>query len=164
MLQLINFYWQVCCLKQGPQNAPNSIVVLKTTVVMYIGVSLLLAHLSSSWLSSAAQVTVEVATVFLFCLLVLSYSGQYHRFWQTAISVFGTDTIISFLALPVFSFIASGKAWDIAYIFVLLLVFWHWLVTGHIVRHALDKSLITGLGISFLYIYVSFKLMIFLFG
>jgi hypothetical protein len=131
---------------------------------MYVFISILLLKISANWQDSILQLIVEVLSVLIFLAVILLMSGKINRFNQTAMTMFGTDALISFMALPLFSAIAAGDARDITYILVLILMFWHWLVSGHIFRHALDKNLMTGLGIAFLYIYGSFHLMTGLFN
>ena len=52
---------------------------------------------------------------------------------------------------------------ELAFSAMIGLMVWHWAVTGHIIRHALEKTLLFSLGLAFLYILGSYQVMALLF-
>jgi hypothetical protein len=47
----------------------------------------------------------------------------------------------------------------VAFFAIVLLMLWHWLVSGHIFSNALNQPFTFGLGIAFLYILFSYTVM-----
>ena len=73
-----------------------------------------------------------------------------------------TDALISFFALPAMATLV-GQGTGLAFIAIILLMIWHWAVSGHIFSKALEQPFTFGLGVAFLYILVSYQVMAFLF-
>jgi hypothetical protein len=63
------------------------------------------------------------------------------------------DALISALAIPVLSMLHQDASNMPAVFIMLALMLWNWLVTAHIIRHALNKSFSFALGIAFLYVF-----------
>ena len=81
------------------------------------------------------------------------------RYVQAAISLTGSGTFISLVALPVVSLITSNtNAGVIVSLVWVALVVWETAVIGHIFRHALDVPFISGLGVAIVYMYISFMI------
>jgi hypothetical protein len=71
--------------------------------------------------------------------------------------------MISFFALPGMASMEIGQGGLWVVLVMLGLIGWHWAVTGHIIRNALDKSLSFSLGVAFLYLIGSYQVMALLF-
>ncbi len=164
MFELIKLYFDMCLLRKGPQDAPYSLFVFWLSVALYGIAGLLLLYMSLGWLDSMIQLTVEIVLILGFTGGMLALSGRLSRFFQTASAMLGTDAIISFLGLPVISSMLLGSMSSLPYYVSIGLMIWHLFITGHIFRHALDKSFGFGLGLAFLYIFFSFQMMVLLFA
>ena len=105
---------------------------------------------------------VEVVLILSLSWIILFVTNKRIRFQQTACALMGTDTIISFFALPAMATLI-GLGSSSAFIFVVLLMIWHWVVSGHIFSHALEQPIGFGLGIAFLYLLTSYQIIGFLF-
>ena len=57
----------------------------------------------------------------------------------------------------------TGQGGLLVFLVMLGLIGWHWAVTGHIIRNALEKSLSFSLGLAFLYLLGSYQVMALLF-
>ena len=57
----------------------------------------------------------------------------------------------------------TGQGGLLVFLVMLGLIGWHWAVTGHIIRNALEQSLSFGLGLAFLYLLGSYQVMALLF-
>jgi hypothetical protein len=97
-----------------------------------------------------------------FCWPLLYFSAKPARFPQTLCALLGTDSVITACAIPAIASLIAEPT-GLGYFAMLILMIWHWLVTGHIYRHALDKPLFFGLGLSLLYILLSSQVMAVLF-
>ncbi len=77
--------------------------------------------------------------------------------------MFGVDVLISFIALPGVATMMIGKGVLLAFLVTIGLMIWHWVVIGHIIRNALEQTLIFSLGLAFLYLLVTYQVMALLF-
>ena len=135
---------------------------MKLLLPIYIAINYLILFLNGALATAVLQILADFSLIILFCWPLLYFSGKTVRFPQTLAALIGTDIIISFFALPAIATL-NTHANDLAYFSMLALVLWHWLVTGHIMKHALDRSLFFGLGLALLYIMLSSQVMAALF-
>ncbi len=163
MYEVIKLYWDICIFKKGPQDVPYTSFIFWLSIAMYAVVGLLVFHLSDNWLNAVLQVAVEILLVTGFCGAMLILSNKAERFYQTASALLGTDTVISFLALPALSVMITGRMSNFPYYVIGGLVIWHWLVTGHIFSKALSKSFVFGLTLAMLFFLGSYQLLAILF-
>ncbi len=155
-------FYELAIFKKGPQDVPASQWLLRLLVPVYIAINFLIVKLGADWSTALLQATVEAVLVLGFAFALLTFAGKRKRFRQTASALLGTDALISLFALPaIASLIGAGTL--LAFLAVVCLMLWHWLVTGHILRHALAQPFIFALGIAFLYILASYQVMAFLF-
>jgi len=162
MYELVILFFQIAIFKKGPQDVPASGFVLKLLLPMYVAVNYLILLMNGALSTALLQILTDFALIVLFCWPLLYFSGKSHRFPQTLNAMVGTDVIISLCALPAIATL-NTHANDLAYFTMLALVLWHWLVSGHIMKHALDRSLFFGLGLALLYIMLSSQVMAALF-
>jgi hypothetical protein len=71
----------------------------------------------------------------------------------TTCALLGTDALISLCAAPVIATLSISPNNGLALLAIISLIIWHWLITAHIIRHALSQSFSFALGIAFLYIF-----------
>ena len=154
MYELLRLFFNICLLKKGPQDIPGSNTVLSLVMPVYVIINFLILILASDISIALLQVTTESILILTLSWIILFFFKKSPRYSQTVCALVGTDAVISFFALPVMS-ILLGQGSQFAFFALIVLMIWHWAVTGHIFRMALDKPLSFGLGISFLYILVS---------
>ena len=163
MFELIKLYFDICLLKKGPQDVPHSLFVFWLALAFYAIAGLLLFYLTTDLPNSIIQLLVEIVLILGFSGGILIAAGKFSRFFQTASAMLGADAVISFLGLPVYSSMITGKISMLPFFALIGLMIWHLFVTGHIFRHALNKSYSFGLGLAFLYLFSSYQLMMILF-
>lgn len=162
MYQLIVLFFEICILRKGPQDVPASPWLVRLLFVPYLLVNLLILLLDAGWLHALTQIAVETVLMVGFCYPLLYFAGKTARFPQTLAALLGTDSVISLCAIPAVASLGS-QIGDVALIVMLGLMAWHWLVNGHIFRHALDRPFLFGLALAFLYILISTQVMSLLF-
>ena len=163
MFDIIKLLFEICLFKKGPQDLPCSLWLLRLLLVVYIGIRILMLSIHFDWLNVLLQIIVDVILVAGFFWIILYLAGKLGRFYQALSAVLGTDAMISFFALPGMATIETGHGELWVFLVVLALVGWHWAVTGHIIRNALEKSLSFSLGVAFLYLIGSYQVMALLF-
>ena len=162
MYQLIVLFFEISILRKGPQDVPTSPWLLRLMFVPYLLINLLILLLDGSLLHALMQIGVETALMVGFSYPLLYFSGKTARFPQTLTALLGTDSVISLCAIPAVASLGT-QIGDVAFIAMMVLMGWHWLVNGHIFRHALDRPLLFGLALAFLYILISSQVMSLLF-
>jgi hypothetical protein len=163
MFDIIKLLFEICLFKKGPQDLPYSLWLLRLLLVVYIGIRILMLSIHFDWLNVLLQVSVDVILVAGFFWIILYLARKLGRFYQALSAVLGTDAMISFFALPGMASMEIGQGGLWVVLVMLGLIGWHWAVTGHIIRNALDKSLSFSLGVAFLYLIGSYQVMALLF-
>ncbi|WP_305910056.1 hypothetical protein Q9L42_002235 [Methylomarinum sp. Ch1-1] len=162
MYEYIKLFYEIVIFRKGPQDIPASQWLLRLLIPVYMAINFLILKLSADASSALQQVLVEVVLIIVFSWGLLSLFGKPERFRQTACALLGTDALLSLFALPaIASLVGQGSA--PAFVVVVILMLWHWVVTGHILKYALSQPLIFALGVSFLYILASYQVMALLF-
>jgi hypothetical protein len=163
MYDILKLIFDICLFKKGPQDLPYSIWLLRILLIVYTGVRALMLSIHFGWLNVLLQVIADVVLVAGFFWVLLYLARKLGRFYQVWSAVLGTDTLISFLALPGMATMETGQGGLLVVLVMLGLIGWHWAVLGHIIRNALDQSLSFGLGLAFLYLLGSYQVMALLF-
>lgn len=162
MYQLVLLFFEICMLRKGPQDVPASRWLARLAFLPYVLINLLILLISASFAAALLQLLVQTALIVGFTYPLLYFSGNPNRFPQTLTALLGCDAMITFFAIPAMASLET-QANQLAYIAMLLLMAWHWLINGNIYRHALDKPLPFGLALALLYILISSQAMSLLF-
>lgn len=163
MFEIIKLLFDICLFKKGPQNLPNSVWLLRILMVVDVGISFLMMNIRTDWFNSLLQAVVGVLLVVGFSWIMLYLARRLERFDLTACALLGTDALISFFALPGIASMMLGRGALLAFFVMIALMIWHWAVIGHIIRNALEQTLVFSLGLAFLYILGSYQVMALLF-
>lgn len=158
MLSLIRFFAQLCLLRTRPQDLPasQSLLGLVAIVNVIIGTVLVSPALGNPFTAFTASL-VDTAVLAGFVLLVLKFRNHPERFIQTATSAIGVSAVISALSLPLQWMMPApsegmaAPSAESASLMLLILIVWLQVALGHVLRHAIDVSLMLGVGLAFLY-------------
>lgn len=163
MFDILKLLFDICLFKKGPQDLPYSVWLLRILLIVYVSIRVLMLSIHFDWLNVLLQVIVDIFLVVGFFWIILYLARKLGRFYQVVSAVLGTDALISFFALPGMATMETGHGGLLVFLVILVLIGWHWAVTGHIIRNALEQSLSFSLGIAFLYLLGSYQLMALLF-
>jgi hypothetical protein len=147
MKVVVQLFWQICLLRQGPEQVPTQNWFITAVVGANIACSLTLSLLldaSSGFLSVLTRLVVTQATNAALVWLALFLREHGNRFPATVTALFGCDLIITacFATLvPFVSIIGEGGSTFIFLGFML----WSVAVSGFIMHRALSVPL--GIGI-----------------
>ena len=163
MYDIIKLLFDICLFKKGPQDLPYSVGLLRILLVVYVSIRVLMLSIHFDWLNVLLQVIVEIFLVVGFFWITLYLARKLGRFYQVISAVLGTDALIIFFALPGMASMETRQGGILVFLVMLVLIGWHWAVTGHIIRNALEQSLSFSLGLAFLYLLGSYQVMAILF-
>jgi hypothetical protein len=161
---IIRLTIDICLFHKGPQHLPHSRLLFYLAVVVYSFAGFVLLSLSAGFWTSVLQLLVEILLMCGFAWATLKMVNRAARFLQTATALFATDTLITLIAIPVFGTMPAGDVSAPHSLLALALMLWHWLVTGHIFRHAVSTSFAFGLCLALMYIIGSYQIMTLLFS
>ena len=163
MFEIIKLLFDICLFKKCPQDLPPSLWLLRALIIVDVIVSFFMLSIRTDWFASLLQASVSALLIVGFSWLMLYIGRKPERFYQTTIGLLGIDALISFIALPGMASMMIGRGALLAFILTIALMIWHWAVTGHIIRNALEQTLTFSLGLAFLYILGSYQVMALLF-
>jgi len=163
MQHLLKLFFEIAILRKGPQDVPGSPWLLRMLLPVYAASNALIMFLNGYGSSALQQIAADFLLMVGFSWPLLHFAGKPARFRQTLAALVGTDIIISLVTVP--AILILGNQAPIPALFaVVALMTWHWLVCGHIFRHALDRPLFFGLALALLYILISYQVMDLLFS
>lgn len=150
MIEVIRRLLGICLLQNGPQDLPASwdLLVIAVAVDVALGYPAAMAYSPSE--HTVAQIALGTLVAGAFVYAAVNAVGHGGRFLQTATAVFGTDALITLLALPIALTMAPGPrtATTMADLGILAMGIWNILILGHILRHALSVTLGVGVALA----------------
>jgi hypothetical protein len=156
-MNLITRFLDICFLKAGPQDLPNSTWLMKFSLVVYFALAVISQLLEYSLSMSLAAAIAELILMMLIVAILLQLRGYSERFNQTVTAMAGTGTIISLIALPLVN-LASGISPDqmtftdnVIMVLIMTVLLWSLMVTAHIFRNALEIKV--GLAVALTVVY-----------
>ncbi|MGH8119543.1 MAG: hypothetical protein ACRESK_02905 [Gammaproteobacteria bacterium] len=151
-------FFSICLLQGKPQDLPVSNLLLSLCLVIYTAENVLLALHKVTLIKALEASLLETVLITIITLVILVLSHRASRWQQTLTALIGTGCIMGVLALPIFygSTLANTDALR-AVIFLLYvgLLVWNISIMSHILRHALDTSLVFGVIFALTYIFIT---------
>ncbi len=152
MKALFFIFFDICRLRAGPQTLPSSPFLLGLMLGLHFVLGVLLSIFDMTMpdaLLLAASGTL-LLLVFIYLLLAVTKKGS--RFLQTVTAVAGCEVLLGVFILPVVVWFYSGAEQVFAGLLSLLIVFWSVAIMAHILRHALEVSIATGIPLAIGYL------------
>lgn len=156
MLKLLNFFIDLCMLRRAPQDLPASQSLFTFVLAVNVLAGFLLGV--QTWAGpgvAIAATLVDIAVLLGLLRLALQVRAVVARFTQAATALLGAGTLFTLLAMPLQPLLETPEGMEIGAVLYLLLLAWVQLVYGHVLRHALNVNLISGIGLSLLYTFTS---------
>ena len=143
-------------LRLPPQAFPASRFLLGLTATMFTLTLLAGNFVLVEDLSYAlGRALLSVFNVGVAAALVLAMARRGHRWQQTVTALFGGETVIGLLLLPVLAVNAAGIENIFILLSVLLFLVWELVFIGFVYRNALDSGMGAGIAIAIVYVTVS---------
>ncbi len=156
MLKVINFFWQICTFRTGPEQVPSAPAFAGLVVAVYLMLSVVAAlfepALGGSLLKALLVVLVGTGVQLILFGLLLLFKGVITRYKETFLALFGTDsllTLIGIIILASITFISghlesAGLAIQVSRLALTVLLVWSLAVTGFILHRATNTGLFLG--------------------
>ncbi len=150
MKTVLNLFWQLCLLRQGPEHVPTQGWFIAAVVLGNLICSVLLAiagNTEQQVLSIVTSVVVGQATTAGLVGLALFLREHPERLLATITAILGCDLIITacFVILMPLSSSLADTALSITYLAFLV---WSITVTGFILHRALSTNLAIGITVA----------------
>ncbi|MCP4283322.1 MAG: hypothetical protein GY792_02545 [Gammaproteobacteria bacterium] len=160
MGRLLNVFVDICLLRTGPQDLPGSafLVLLTATLSLLTGTIVIVETFGSLANALTAQL-LDILLLLGLLRLLLQAKGKSARFMQTASALFGSGVLINLVTMPL-QLVASGDssgstANDLIGLFYLVFIIWAIVIVGHIIRHALEIRMVSGIVIALGYFLIA---------
>ncbi len=168
MLLLIRAWFNICLLRQGPQDLPASGFLLGVSLCCYGLVSVLVSSQSYTFSMALLLTVVDLGLLVVFAWSLLYLQRKAERLNQTLSALAGTGSLMGLIALPLLLTIgpdATSEPVPASLLSLwLLLLLWNLFIMAHIIRHALSSSFAIGFGISLLYALLNMQVIVTLFS
>ena len=156
MLQIVNFFWQICLLRQSPQGLPSSRFSTGATFLGYLLIAFGVVALtrpdqSLSTITGTLAIGLTLQTGVTF--LLLQFKGYQHRFNATWSALLGANAIMLLVLLP-FNFIILNSDNKTILMFAdsatWICLGWWLAIAGYIYHKSVEVSVFQGAVIAFL--------------
>ena len=160
MFALVNPFLQICILRMRPQDLPQSPFLLWLTMGAYTLTSIVALSVLRLPLRDALLAGLLATALLAGLTLSLLYAMRLsERIYQTLSALAGSSALLNFIATlfaiavrpPGEDFSLSGAA---AFAFSVLML-WSFVITAHVLRHALSASFFLGLALAIVFNLVS---------
>jgi hypothetical protein len=163
MYILLKLLFDICLFKKGPQDLPYSDWLLRMLILAYAGIRFLMLAMHLTWTIVLLQILVEICLMIGFAALMLTYVNKMKRFNQVSSALFGTDTLINFLAIPTILTLEIGQGGWLVFMLMLALIAWQCAVIAHIIYNALEQNMVISFALAFVYLMASYLVIALLF-
>lgn len=146
----------ICLLRVAPQELPCSWELFGLTLIASLGLGYPAMQAYGPTPNPVPELLASLLFTLGFIYGILAFRGLKIRFIQTASAIFGTDAIVTLVALPVLHAASIGATQDAFTLIAMAGVgIWNLVVLGHILRHALSLPLLGGTLVALGYIFGS---------
>jgi len=164
MSTLMRRFFDICLLRAGPEDLPNSRFLLQATLLGYMLSGLLIASTNQDLWTATLLVAIDTALLSGLLFMLLWANGLMRRYNQALTAVLGTGFIMELISWPILvwqghNVVQPGVTNSLMFSSLLLWgwLFWNLLVLGHIVRNTVSTQLLIGIGLTVLYLFLSFN-------
>ena len=159
MQQLLKLFWNICLLRQGPQDVPAAAVLFWLLLIMGFLLDLFMAVTFFEFSRALLVVSINTAALFGVVILLLLILGFANRIIQTLSTLIGTGLVFGFIRLPMILLakLMPQSVGMFGFVEVIILV-WSLVVIAHILRHALSIELLLAGVLAFGYFMLSYQL------
>ncbi len=151
MRQIINFFWLLCTLRQGPDQLPGSSFVLGICLASYCVAAIVTLAGTGQGLSVVqvlVSITAGIVVTVAMVAGLLALMGLLSRLTQTMGAMFGANTAMLLVSLP-FNILRPSVMETPLQIFIDLVILgtfaWWLTIAGFIAHRAANISLIQGM-------------------
>lgn len=158
---LLRIFVDLCLIRKGPQDLPDSNALLKVVFFIYFISGSLLLSSSMELAEAVVQSCIETLLLGLFMYLLVSFFAVKNRFNQSVTAIYGSGALITTFSAP-FVFLMGNMAKNdgstgAVGLIVFLIVCWSFIVMANIIRETIQKSLGISLLLTFCYLYLSYQ-------
>ncbi len=164
MITLMRRFFDICLLRAGPEDLPDSRFLLRTTLIGYVLSGLVIAAIKRGLWTAALLITIDTALLAGLLFMLLWAQGLSYRYNQALTAALGTGIILELISWPIMVWYGhnvaqQGVSNSLLFSSLLLWIwlFWNLLVLGHIIRNTLSTQLLIGIGLAMLYLFLSFN-------
>ncbi|ORU91889.1 MAG: hypothetical protein A6F70_00970 [Cycloclasticus sp. symbiont of Bathymodiolus heckerae] len=158
---LLRLFLDLCLLKKGPKDVPDSKALLKLVFLSYFLAGTVLISSDGFMVNAIMQALIETVLVAIFIYALVTLFSVSHRFDQAITAIYGTGTLITSLSIPFIFWVQdlsnNDEPTGPAGLVVFLIVCWSFVVMAHIIRETIQKPLSVCLLLTFCYLYLSYQ-------
>ena len=163
MLALLEAFFQIVMRRRGPEDLPDSQLLLALAIAAYLGAQALVAVALYGWTRDALQaVTIEFALLATCYWVLLQLTRKPARYRQTLTALTGAGAILTLPQVPLVMLADLGSSMEDAPVgprLGLLLVFvWSIAVQAHITSRALSTNFWIGLAVAVGYVLLTLQI------
>jgi hypothetical protein len=142
ILRVLAVFFNICRLRQGPQDLPDSQSLLRLSLFLYTASSVALSLLEASFKQAVLSSLLDVTLLAIIIASLLYLTKRPARLTQTLTAFAGTGFFFGIVMNPLFYWIKQAKIQnanlDFPILLFLIVVIWSLAVYAHILRNALE--------------------------
>ena len=148
MQALLKLFVDLCLLRANPQDVPAAGFLFRAALAGYFLSSMAVLAVQAPLTVALGHAGLGTLVLMALVTLLLRLRGGADRFGQTLTALTGSGVVLNVLALPVMYVFVQSRIHDdvsgMPTIFLLLMILWSLAIFGHIMRHAMNISLLAG--------------------
>ena len=146
LLTLWSAFFDLCRLRITPQDLPHSKFLLKVTLVFYILISAAISLIHRSLPEALLSSLLDTGLLVLLISSLLYFARYSARINQTLTAFAGANCVLGILLfIPIYWLqFYQNDAGGFAILFLFCLMVWNFVISAHILRHALEIPFFIG--------------------
>ena len=149
--------WNIMRMRGGPEELPFSYGMLGIFIAVHLLIDIVLAGQATIDGSNVISAIVNTLFTVGFVFVMLNMAKKQQRFVQTLLALLGAEILIGLLGAVLLLLYQVPALSALVGLLWLVLVAWNVLVAAHIFHHAMNTSMLWGMALAILYIFLAYN-------
>lgn len=151
-------------LRSGPQELPFSYGMLIVFVAVHLLIDILLSGQATMHWSNFMSAAINTLFTVSFVFGMLQIAKKQQRFVQTLLALLGAEILIGVFGAVLLLIYQVPALSTLTGLLWLVLIAWNILIAAHIFRHAMNTTMLWGMALAILYIFLAYNVVMGLSG
>jgi len=151
-------------LRSGPQDLAFSYGLLLVFIVVHLLINMVLAGQTVMQWSNILTAAMNSLFTLSFVFVMLQLAKKQQRFVQTLSALLGAEILLGLLGAVLLLIYQVPALSALVGLLWLALIAWNIVVAAHIFRHSMETTMVWGMALAMLYIFLAYNVVVALSG
>ena len=147
-------------LRSGPQDLAFSYDLLAVFFVVHVLLNIVLAGQTVLQWSNILSAVVNSLFTLSFVFVMLQLAKKQQRFVQTLLALLGVEILLGLIGAALLLIYQVPALSAVVGLLWLVIIAWNIVVAAHIFRHSMETTMVWGMALAMLYIFLAYNVVV----